>query len=337
MMRQVTVFAFVLTLLAVVGHGAAQSDNLLQNPGFEAPGYSQVSADPTATSIIFNAPYWWWGGVVTGGPQVWINAHPSGYPHNGPYKRSGNFSFEMGRGGATYTAFLYQQVLNIPAGTKLHGSVWYYQNSGQGFVRIGIATDGNTFLDAPTIVWSNWQTTLRQWRELTVDATASASGVSLFFMATQPQPSDPNFTYWDDASLVITGTGPIPPGAPTPVPTVTAPEGDQPGGQPAAPVANAGDCSALVPASPLDGLAHGGNIFYWNGISGATSYRVNVYGSDVNAGSLFASFNTAGAETHVSGDLSGYPGYRMTWNVEALTNGSVICASPVRAMGHAAS
>ena len=213
-MRKFAIFALALALLTGAGAGAAQSDNLLHNPGFESTFYTQVSADPSAPSIIFNAPEWWWGGVITGGgPQMWINAHPSGYPHSAGYKRSGDFSFEMGRGGATYTAFLYQQVQNVPAGTKLHGSVWYYQNSGQGFVRIGIATDGNTFLDAPTIVWSGWQTKLHQWRELTVDATATASAVSLFFMATQPAPSDPNFSYWDDASLVITGSVPVTPGA----------------------------------------------------------------------------------------------------------------------------
>ena len=225
-MRKLAMFALVLALLSAARYSAAQSGNLIQNPGFESTAYSQVSADPVSPAIIFNAPYWWWGGVITGGAQPWINAHPSGYPHSAGYKRSGDFSFEMGRGGATYTAFLYQQVQNVPAGTKVHGSVWYYQNSGQGFVHVGIATDGNTFVDAPTIVWSDWQTTLRQWRELTVDATATASAVSLFFMATQPDPSDPNFTYWDDASLVITGSAPVTPGAPAPT---TAP------GAPAAP------------------------------------------------------------------------------------------------------
>jgi hypothetical protein len=337
MKRPIVAFVLALALLALAGQSAAQSDNLLQNPGFESPNYTQVTHDPTSTSIIFNAPYWWWGGVVTGGSQPWINAYPSGYPHS-IYKHSGNLSFEMGRGGATYTAFLYQQVKNIPAGTQLHGSVWYYQNSGQGFVRVGIATDGNTFVDAPTIVWSNWQTTLHQWKELTVDATASAEGVSLFFMATQPQPSDPNFTYWDDASLVITGNGPIPPGAPTAAPAEN-PQSDQPSpvaGQPAAPVAS-GDCAGLTGAAPLDGLAHAANIFYWNGIASATSYRVNVLGGDVNAGARFASFDTGGAETHVSGDLNGYPGYRMAWNVDALVNGNVVCTSPTYSMGHAAS
>jgi hypothetical protein len=68
-----------------------------------------------------------------------------------------------------------------------------------------------------------------------------------------------------------------------------------------------------------------------------TNYRVNVFGVDVNPGGLVASFTTGGAETHVSGDLGGIPGYQLAWEVQGLVNGAVVCTSQRHTMGHAVS
>jgi len=88
------------------------------------------------------------------------------------------------------------------------------------------------------------------------------------------------------------------------------------------------DCTGLTPTSPLDGLAFGTNIFYWDGISAATSYRVIVTNQSEPGSATFA---TAGTETSVTGDLTyeniGY-GFDFAWQVQALENGEVICTSP---------
>lgn len=96
-----------------------------------------------------------------------------------------------------------------------------------------------------------------------------------------------------------------------------------------------GYCGGIVGTSPLGGMAHGGNTFYWNPVYGVTSYRVNVYGVDVNPGALLASFTTSGTETSISGDVGGLPGYQLAWAVQGLSNGAVVCSSPRYTMGHA--
>ena len=90
-------------------------------------------------------------------------------------------------------------------------------------------------------------------------------------------------------------------------------------------------------SSPLGGLAHGGNTFYWNPVYGVNSYRVNVYGVDVNPGALLAQFSTSSTQTSVGGDVGGLPGYQLAWEVQGLLNGSVVCTSPRYTMGHATS
>ncbi len=102
----------------------------------------------------------------------------------------------------------------------------------------------------------------------------------------------------------------------------------QPQGQP-------GYCGGIVGTSPLGGLAHGGNTFYWNPTYGVTNYRVRIFGVDVNPGALLATFNTAGTETSVSGDVGGLPGYQLAWDVQGLSNGAVVCTSQRYTMGHA--
>ncbi len=91
------------------------------------------------------------------------------------------------------------------------------------------------------------------------------------------------------------------------------------------------DCSRFRATSPLDGFAYGRNTFYWDAAPGATSYRVNVYSVDEKPGALVGSFETAAPNTNLTTDLTvnsiGY-GFSFSWEVLALVNGQVACASP---------
>jgi LysM repeat protein len=111
-------------------------------------------------------------------------------------------------------------------------------------------------------------------------------------------------------TLVIPGNGQIPPTLPS-FPTGV-------------------DCSRFRATSPLDGLNYGYNIFYWDAAPGATSYRVNVYGIDESKGALVGSFESAGAVTNLTADITiettGY-GFQFAWEVQALLNGVVACIS----------
>jgi uncharacterized protein YgiM (DUF1202 family) len=87
-----------------------------------------------------------------------------------------------------------------------------------------------------------------------------------------------------------------------------------------APAAGKADCSKFKPTSPLDGLAYGLNVFYWDAAPGATSYRVSVPG--------VGSSEVAAPTTTTTLDLSS-AGFniQMSWYVEALVNGQVACKS----------
>ncbi len=98
--------------------------------------------------------------------------------------------------------------------------------------------------------------------------------------------------------------------------TISIPANGAVGQPPAATV----DCRPFRATSPLDGLNFGMNTFYWDAAPGATSYRVNVDGAgskEVNAPTTNATFDISGAGTNP----------QMTWSVQALLNGQVICSS----------
>ncbi len=81
------------------------------------------------------------------------------------------------------------------------------------------------------------------------------------------------------------------------------------------------NCSAFKATSPLDGLNYGMNTFYWDAAPGATGYRINVQGAgskDIDASTTNANFDISSA---------GFDP-QMTWSVDALYNGVVVCSTP---------
>ena len=83
------------------------------------------------------------------------------------------------------------------------------------------------------------------------------------------------------------------------------------------------------PASPLDGMSNSSTNFYWDAAPGAEYYRVNVFNLD-RGGGLVASYVTPGPFTHISGDTGVGAlgeGFRFSWNVQAIANGRVVCAT----------
>lgn len=92
---------------------------------------------------------------------------------------------------------------------------------------------------------------------------------------------------------------------------------------PASPV----DCSAFRPTSPTDGFAYGSNTFYWDPAPGATSYQVNIYDAD---GGHIASYMALAPDTSLTVDMSDPQfgsGFSFSWEVLALSDGVVACAS----------
>lgn len=208
--------AFVL-IVPLIGTNTqvshAQTANLLDDPGFEGPnGYFAASVDPLDPNLYFTIPRGW-GGIVFLEPRSksWQNAHPSGYPHTGPYKHGGVRSLHIARGFATFTAVIHQRV-SVQPGSPLQGGVWAYMDTPEGLFRVGIDPNGGTNPGAGGVVWSNWTSGQNNWLQASVNATANGGTATLFIMATQNQPSDPNGIYLDDAFLNgIPGDGTIGP------------------------------------------------------------------------------------------------------------------------------
>lgn len=105
------------------------------------------------------------------------------------------------------------------------------------------------------------------------------------------------------------------PPQPTPVPSAN---GTGSGSSPQPLVAV--NCTPFKATSPLDGLNYGMNTFYWDAAPGATSYRVNVQGAgskDVNAPTTTLNFDISSAGFNP----------QLTWSVDALYKGVVVCSS----------
>ncbi len=90
------------------------------------------------------------------------------------------------------------------------------------------------------------------------------------------------------------------------------------------------NCFGFRPTSPLDGMSNSQTTFYWDGASGAQSYRVNIYNLDRMGGAIAAVYVTNGPFTRLTADTSIGAigeGFRFAWNVQAIVDGRAVCAT----------
>jgi len=181
--------------------------NLLQNPGFEGDYAGQQGRG----DFTFPAG---WEGWFTESPRTeyWMNVIPTGYPHHGPFRRSGDSSLSIAKGSGSFTAGVLQRVGNIPAGAVVRGTAYVYMENNEGTnaqVRIGIGSNiGNNVNGAVT--WSDWEKRVRGMHQISVEHVATGGEVTLIVYTTQTWPNDPNAVYVDDAELIIVGQGAAP-------------------------------------------------------------------------------------------------------------------------------
>lgn len=210
------VFAF---LTVTAAPALAQSTNLLHDPGFEGDQYVLISTDPV-DGTTFSVPSGWSGGVIREPhTEAWMNIQPTGFPHTGPFKWSGGRSLHLGRGFATFTAYVYQQVSVQPGSDLQAGAYAYLENSVGSAVRVGIDPNGGANPFDPAVVWSGWSSNLNGWNTPAVASKANGKVATIFlFASTGSQPANPNGVYWDDAFLIgIPGDGSLDTGgAPAP-------------------------------------------------------------------------------------------------------------------------
>jgi len=214
MKRYLLLCLLALLCLSVVATipASAQTSNLLIDPSFEGESYNRISIDALDPNVSYNVPSGWGGGVIQAPrSEPWMNVHPTGFPHTGPYRYSGGRSFHMARGGGTFTAYLYQQV-SVAVGTPLQGGAYSFieNGSGTGVTRVGIDPTGGANPYGGAVVWSGWVGNGFNWNYMQVDSVAVNSTVTIFLFATQTVPVDPNGVYWDAAFLNGTaGNAPV--------------------------------------------------------------------------------------------------------------------------------
>jgi len=208
-MRRWTGRSFLITLtFCLLSFLPVQAqENLLLNPGFE----SDYSGRMGRGDFNFAAG---WDGWFTDAPhtEAWMNVPPTGYPHSGPFKRSGTNAQSIAKGGGTFTAAALQRVQDIPAGAVVRGSAWIYIENNNGTnaqVRIGVGSNVGTNVNG-AITWSAWEKRINGLHQISVDHVATGGEVTIVIYATQTWPNDPNAVYIDDASLTIVGEGQAP-------------------------------------------------------------------------------------------------------------------------------
>lgn len=229
-----------LLLLVIWVPVQAQEQNLLTNPGFEAPFTTRDGIPPRQVA------QGWTPWHIGGGQSTSENIQPEYYPAsdvtNGlgiPRIRNGSDAQQYFTFFATHDGGLYQRVTNITNGATLRFSTYIYawsssfddvnlsENDGGIVIQVGIDPTGGTSGESQNIIWSAPTIQYDTYNEYTVTATASGSAVTVFIRSTASLPVKNNNIYVDDASLTVGGTT-SPVASNTPVTAATTPSTSTP-------------------------------------------------------------------------------------------------------------
>lgn len=216
--------ALILTIFSFISPVAAQQGtNLLQNGGFEGE-YVAIGGDPS----LQLAPSWQpWSLPPPAGAPSSVNLRPDYQPAPTTRVRSGSAAQEYNTFFATHDGGVYQRV-PVTSGAELRFSVFVYVWSSATFedpdqsiqpqdvtVQVGIDPRGGQDGGSDAVIWSDPTTFYDEYRELSVEAEAQGTAVTVF-VRTNPQGAvGVNNVYVDDASLVQIGDAPEDP-TPTP-------------------------------------------------------------------------------------------------------------------------
>ncbi|MBL8134936.1 MAG: LysM peptidoglycan-binding domain-containing protein [Anaerolineae bacterium] len=206
----------ILSLSLPIGSVFGQ-DNLLVNPGFEAP------FDPVAGVVPGQIAQGWtpWSLTTEGALQ------PEYYPASDTISGMGSPRILNGADAQQYFTFfaahvagVYQRVSGLEAGTSLEFGIhaWLWSSSADDTsvsaaeadmtIEVGIDPTGGEDAASDTIVWSEPQSAYDEFIELSVNATAEGDAVTVFVRSTVLQVMMNNVVYLDDASLIAAGEAP---------------------------------------------------------------------------------------------------------------------------------
>jgi LysM repeat protein len=218
----------------------AQGNNLLTNPGFEAPFITVAGLPPRQVAQGWTP----WHVPAAEGMSASENVQPEYYPatdvNNGlgvPRVRSGSDAQQYFSFFATHIGGVYQTVSGVNPGDALTFSVYGYlwsstfddadssEEDGGLLLQVGIDPTGGTDSESANIIWSQPAQTYDSYALYTVSAVAQATSVTVWVRSSASVPVKNNVVYLDDASLVVGAAAPatsIPPTATSSPPTATA-------------------------------------------------------------------------------------------------------------------
>ncbi len=238
--RVVILVALMLAPGLLVVPGVQAQGNLLSNPGFEqAHGDGQSLQPPPGWGI--------WANVTDGLVSRLIQrSAPEVVATIGV--NEGNGALDVYKGWASFSVSVYQTV-NVQAGSTLRlaasGRMWSCdsdvgasgdtciadgsvvpQTYTEASFRVGIDPTGANDPNSGNIVWSNPTAPYAGYQQMTVDATASGTAVTVVLNGQMVHPARHQHVFWDSASLTVisggsadAGTGAAAqPAAPAPAP-----------------------------------------------------------------------------------------------------------------------
>lgn len=209
----------LLGLLLFVTNISAQGQNLLTNPGFEAPFETFEGSPPRQVA------QGWLPWHIGGGQSASENVPPEYYPAsdvaNGlgvPRIRSGNDAQQYHSFFATHDGGILQRVTSgLKVGDQLRFSVYAYiwsstfdnpdesEDDGGVVFQIGIDPNGGTNGESRDIIWSAPSIQYDAYNDYSVIAIAARNAVTVFIRSTVSTPVQNNNIYVDDAALVVVG------------------------------------------------------------------------------------------------------------------------------------
>ncbi|HHS96508.1 MAG TPA: hypothetical protein ENK08_01190 [Chloroflexi bacterium] len=222
------VAALLVAMMPTWAQASPMRQNLLANPGFEAwegataPNWSPWHED--AGDACKKEPEW-----LPCRPNWWVERDFNGYG----LVRSAPSSQAIGAQYLPWHAGVMQTV-NVAPGTRLRFSVWaraHISNDGlpapsyggwNPNFRVGIDPEGKGVWYDSAVVWSAPVNANDQWVQISVEATAGASGKVTVFVSADLSHQTPlahNDVWFDDAELVAVAAPSPPTAAPTNTPT----------------------------------------------------------------------------------------------------------------------
>ena len=216
MIKRIIQFGIVcVVILAVSGVPSnAQSDNLLRNPGFEAPFVDKGGEIPRQVANGWEA----WHVAAAADQPDFENTQPEYYETTNEDRiRSGERAQRYESFFATHTGGVFQIVPDVTVGQDVTFSVYAWvwssrlddedvsEEDGDVILQVGIDPTGGIDGTSDNIVWSEEAEEYDSYNQYTISVTAESETISVWVRSQIGLAVNTTRVYLDDASLTVTG------------------------------------------------------------------------------------------------------------------------------------